>query len=351
MAYMKSKLVKSLLFFVLITLITLIFTSCNKGQQDLPKEINIGILRVPNDETIAIEQGLFDKYFSDKGIQCNFIVFDSGVEANQAFASGSIDFATMGNINSIIAFVRNLDVELIWIHEVLGDIEALVVRENDEINSINDLVGKKIATPFASTSHYILLNILKEAGIEEKVQLLDMKTTEIVAAWSRGDIDAAYTWQPSLGELIENGGRVLISSEDMLERGYITANVALVSKNFSEKYPDLVVSFIDCLAEANDIYLNDPERAAEIVSRNLGISPETALIQMQGSIWLTREEMISQKYMGTSEKPGNFVRVMKDTSDFLKAQGFIENSPSLEEFSEYINPYYIEKSLEKDDEI
>jgi len=341
MAYMKSKLMKSLLFFALIIMITLIFTSCNKGQQDLPKEINIGILRVPNDETIAIEQGLFNKYFSDKGIQCNFIVFDSGVEANQAFALGSIDFATMGNINSIIAFVRELDVELIWIHAVLGDIEALVVRENDEINSINDLVGKKIATPFASNSHYILLNILKEAEIEDKVQLLDMKTTEIIAAWSRGDIDAAYTWQPSLGELIVNGGRVLISSEDMLERGYITANVALVSKYFSDKYPDLDVSFIDCLAEANDIYLNDPERASEIVSRNLGISPETALIQMQGSIWLTREEMISQKYMGTREKPGNLVRVMKDTSYFLKAQGFIENSPSLEEFSEYINPYYI----------
>ncbi|MDY6895948.1 MAG: ABC transporter substrate-binding protein, partial [Thermotogota bacterium] len=212
-------------------------------------------------------------------------------------------------------------------------------------------VVKKIATPFASTSHYILLNILKETGIEDKVQLLDMKTTEIVAAWSRGDIDAAYTWQPSLGELITNGGRVLISSADMLEQGYITANVALVSKKFSQKYPDLVVSFIDCLAEANDIYLNEPERAAEIVSRNLGISPETALIQMQGSIWLTREEMISSMYMGTSENPGNFVKVMKDTSDFLYSQDFIENSPSLEDFSEFINPYYIEKSLEEDDEL
>jgi len=149
---------------------------------------------------------------------------------------------------------------------------------------------------------------------------------------------------------VSKESRVLISSEDMLEKGYITANVALVSKNFSEKYPDLVVSFIDCLAEANDIYLNNPKQAAEIVSKNLGISPESVLIQMQGSIWLTREEIISQKYMGTSEKPGNFVKVMKDTSDFLKAQGFIENSPNLEEFSEYINPYYIEKSLEKDDE-
>jgi len=343
---MKRKTLLSVLFLILVLTIIPFFSGCNNSPEDLPKEINFGILRVPNDETIAIEYGLFDKYFGEKGIKCNFIVFDSGVQANQALASGSIDFATMGNINSIIAMVRDLNVELIWIHEVLGEIEALVVRKDSGINTVYDLIGKKIAVPFASTSHYILLNILKEAGIENQVQLYDMKTTEIVAAWARGDIDAAYTWQPTLGELIANDGKVLVSSKDMLERGYVTANVELVRKDFAEKYPEIVISFIDCLSEAADIYRNNPQKAAEIVSKNLGITPEEALFQMQGSIWLTREEMISKTYMGTSKEPGDFVKVMKDTSDFLKDQGFIEVSPDLEEFEKFINPYYIEKSLE-----
>ena len=170
---------------------------------DLPEEINIGYLRVPNDEKIAKTEALFDEYFADKGIETNFLVFDSGVEANQAFASGSIDFASMGNTNGIIALSRGLDVELIWLHEILGEIEALAVRKDSGIEKVEDLAGKSIATTFASTSHYSLLQVLNEAGIADQVQLLDMQTVDIVAAWERGDIDAAYTWQPSLGSLLK----------------------------------------------------------------------------------------------------------------------------------------------------
>lgn len=36
---------------------------------DLPEEINIGYLRVPNDEKIAKTEALFDEYFADKGIR------------------------------------------------------------------------------------------------------------------------------------------------------------------------------------------------------------------------------------------------------------------------------------------
>lgn len=317
-----------------------------KSSTSLPKEINFGILRVPNDETLAIAEGLFDKYFTEKGIKCNFIVFDSGVDANKALASGSIDFATMGNTNGIVAKSLGIDVEMIWIHEALGEIEGLAVKNGSGINKIEDLVGKKVATPFASTSHYSLLNALKNAGIDDKVQLLDMQTTEIVAAWERGDIQAAYTWQPSLGNLLKDG-KMIVSSEDMAKEGYITANIDLVRKEFAQQYPDLVADFISCLTEAADIYRENPEKAAEIVAKELEITPEDALMQMKGSIWLIPEELIGEDYFGTSEKPGAFATVMKDTSDFLKDQGSIKNSPTQEEFNDYVNPLYIQKSIEK----
>ncbi|EOD01225.1 aliphatic sulfonate ABC transporter substrate-binding protein [Caldisalinibacter kiritimatiensis] len=342
---------KSIFAIVLIGIMLCSLVACNSDSEknnstSLPKEINFGILRVPNDETIAIAQGIFDKYFTEKGIKCNFIVFDSGSEANKALASGSIDFATMGNINSIVSLTMDLDVELIWIHEILGEIEALAVKNGSEIEKIEDLAGKKVATPFASTSHYILLNVLKDAGIENEVELLDMKTPEIVAAWERGDIQAAYTWQPSLGELLKDG-KILISSEDMVKKGYITANVEVVRKEFANKYPELVADFIACLTEAADIYRQNPEKAAAIIADELEITAEDALLQMQGSTWLTPEELLEESYIGTSKAPGAFATIMKDTADFLKNQGFIDNSPSQEEFNKYINSIYIEKYLER----
>lgn len=343
---------KKILLFTLLVIATLSLIACgnrsvkvDQSIDSLPDEINFGILRVPNDETIAIAEGLFDKYFTERGIKCNFIIFDSGVEANKALASASIDFATMGNTNAITALSRELDVEMIWIHEVLGEIEGLAVKSGSGINEIEDLIDRRIATPFASTSHYILLNILKEAGIEEKVQVLDMQTAEIVAAWERGDIQAAYTWQPSLGKLLESG-EVFISSKEMAEKGYITANVELARKGFATHYPDLVADFISCLTEAGNIYRQDPEKAAAIVADELEISQEEALFQMKGSKWLRPEELLGENYFGSRENPGAFATIMKDTSDFLQAQNSIEYSPTLEEFNEYVNPYYIELSLE-----
>lgn len=318
----------------------------NKDIGEYPKEINFGILRVPNDETIAIAEGLFQKTFEEKGIKCNFIVFDSGVEANKALASGSIDFATMGNTNAIIAFALGLDVEMIWIHEVLGEIEALAVKNGSEINKIEDLAGQKIATPFASTAHYSLLNALKNAGIEDKVQLLDMQTAEIVAAWERGDIQAAYTWQPSLSVLLKNG-KMLVSSKEMAEQGYITANVELVRKEFALKYPELVADFITCLAEAGDIYREDPVKGAAIVADELEITPEDALMQMKGSIWCTPEELLGDDYFGRTGEPGDFARIMKDTADFLQGQASIDKAPDQDAFNTYVNPVYIETAIEK----
>ena len=349
---MKKIILKRILLIVLVGFVAISLAACggnsNQAEQNgdsLPEEINFGILRVPNDETIAMVEGYFEEYFAEKGIETNFTVFDSGSEANQALASDSIDFATMGNVNAVTSLARDLGVEMIWIHEVLGDIEALAVKEGSGINKIEDLAGERVAVPFASTCHYVLLNALKNAGIEDEVQLLDMQTTEIVAAWKRGDVKAAYLWQPTLGEVLETG-KVLVSSKEMAEKGYITANVDVVRKEFSNKYPELVTDFITLLSEAADIYRNNPEKAAEIVSQKLEITPEEALKQMQGSTWHSREELLSEDFFGTSEKPGHFATIMKETSDFLKTQDSIDYSPSQEEFNEYVNPLYIENSLE-----
>mgnify|MGYP006278078283 CR=1 FL=1 len=353
---MKNSFLKKLSVVLMISLLVFSLAGCgneqtaqNENEEALPDEINFGILRIPNDETIAIAEGYFDKYFAEKGIEVNTTVFDSGAEANQALASGSIDFATMGNTNAITALSRELNVEMVWLHEVLGDNEALAVKNGSGIEKIEDLKGLRVAVPFASTAHYILLNVLKEAGIEDQVQLLDMQTAEIVAAWERGDIQAAYSWQPTLAKLLDNG-RALITSEDMAEKGYITANVEVVRKKFSDQYPNLVADFITAMAEAGDIYREDPQKAAEIVSNELGIEPEVALHQMRGTSWKTREELLSEDFFGTKENPGNFAKVMKDTSDFLQDQGSIEDSPSQKEYNEYVNPEYIKMSLENEEE-
>lgn len=338
-----------LVMFAFVLVFALVLVACGdkkkEASSELPKKINVGTIRVTNDKTLAQQKNFFKEFFEDRGIEVEFLFFDSGTAANVALAAGSIDFAGMGYTNAVVALSKNLDVELIWIHEVLGANEALVAREG--IRDVKDLVGKKVATPFSSTSHLSLVKALEMNGLTQTdVILLDMNTDDIVAAFERGDIDAAYTWEPTLSKL-KKRAEVLLDSEYMAAQGVTTVNVDLVHKNFSSKYPELVADYISALAKAGSFYASEPEKAFEAVATALSISPEEAEVQMEGTKWLTREEELSEDYMGSEAKPGHFHQVFEDTALFLREQKKLDRLPTREEIHGFINSSYIELSLNK----
>lgn len=334
---------------LLTAILTIVSVGCSKGAEkqegsgQYPKKMVIGVQNMPNDDTIARAQGMFDKYITEPyGVELEFKMFDSGKDVYTAVASDSIDIGLLGTSPAAIAGSLGLDVEMIWIHEVLGDIEALVVRDGLGVETVADLEGMKIATPFASTAHFSLLSLLADAGIEDKVELLDMTTTSIVAAWERGDIDAAYLWEPQLSNLKEMGGTMLMSSADCAKIGCVTANVEIANKDFADKYPQLVTGYIKAVNEAANLYRSNPNEAAKVVAEVLDITEEEALLQMQGGIWLTIDEMLGEEYFGTSDKKGTLATIMKETADFLEQQESIEKAPELSYFEEFVNPEFME---------
>lgn len=316
---------------LMMTLLLIVFvTGCSNGDQ----VVRLGLLRVPNDAMLAKQMGLFEEKFGALGYDIEYYNFDSGVDANKAVVSGDIDFATMGNINAIVALGNELDAELVWIHETLGEVEALAVTNESGIETVADLEGKRIATTFASTAHYVLLNVLKEEGIEDNVELLNMKTSEIVAAWNRGDIDAAYTWQPSLGSILDQGGSVLVSSADMIEKGYMTANVELARKSFADEHPELVEAYIECMSEAYDYFMSDTTDAINKLADELGLSVEEVELQTSGSIWTSLEEMQSDLFIE------GYINTMVEQTVFLQNQDFIDRSIDYDEMAVFINESY-----------
>lgn len=339
-----NKIIKTI---SILCAISTLFMGCGSSKSkevtaDEPKVVNIGTQQMPNDEGIAKAKGYFEE---EMGVEINLVEFDSGKDVNNALASGSIDFGLLGSSPATLGIANGADVELIWIHEVLGKVESLAVRNDANINSIKDLEGKKIATPFASTAHYSLLNALKLNGIGEKdVELLDMQPSDIYAAWQRGDIDAAYVWEPTLANLLTDG-KILLSSADMAEQGVITSNVEVVRKDFAKNYPELVTKYIKALDKGVGLYKENQDDAVKTIAGALQISEEDALLQMQGSMWLSAEEQLDSKYFGTSQSKGNLVKSLKDTANFLLEQKSITSVPKDSVFEQAVNPKYIEDAI------
>ncbi len=180
---------------------------------------------------------------------------------------------------------------------MIGRAEALVVK--DGIGSVADLKGKKVATPLASTSHYSLLAALDRAGLSERdVDVVDAEPDDIYAAWSRGDIDGAYVWNPNLAKIVADGGTVLVTSEELAREGKTTYDLAVVTDDFAAEHPDAVATWAGVQDRAVRLIKDDPDAAAAAIAAELNIRPQEAKAQVGDLIFLTAQEQAGADYLG-----------------------------------------------------
>src|SRR6202795_4023985 len=175
--------------------------------------------------TLAVTSGEIEKI---PGWHVEFKRFNSGAEVFAAIVAGDAQIGEVGSSPFAAAASRGIDVKAIYISGGAGEDEALVARNGSGINSLADLKGKRLAAAPVSTDHYMLLSTLKEEGIKPgEAIVLAIPQPEIVAGWQRGDIDAAFVWDPALGTLLQSG-KVLLTAQQAAQRGAVTFS-ALVS--------------------------------------------------------------------------------------------------------------------------
>jgi taurine transport system substrate-binding protein len=311
------------------------------GDSGRPAVVNIGTQQIPDDERVAIAKSYFQK---ELGTKVNVIEFQAG-DIRNAMIAKDIDFALLGSSSAALGIASGMDVEVVWIHDILGEAEELVARNGTGIRSIQDLKGKKVATPFTSTSHYSLLRAMELNGVPEKnVTLLDMQMPDIYAAWQRGDIDAAYAWDPILSSLLKSGA-ALLTSGDLAKKGVVTSNVEIVRKDFAQKYPEIVTDYVKAVNQAVELYRQSEKEATGAVAGAMNLTEPEALRQMQGSVWLDAKQQLGSDYLGTSAKKGGLVDSLTDTADFLYEQKDLASKPSRVSFEQAVNPSYVEKAI------
>ena len=158
--------------------------------------------------------------------------FDSGGDVMMAMASGDVQIGVAGSSPIAAAVSRGVDAQLFWILDNIADAEALVVRNGSGIVAPQDLAGKTLAVPFVSTTHFHALFALEQFGLTGKVKVINLQPSDIPAAWERGDIDAAFIWDPALGRL-KQSGHVLLTSGQLTDWGKATFDGLVVDKQFA----------------------------------------------------------------------------------------------------------------------
>jgi len=292
---------------------------------------------------IAKGQGWFDQM---AGAKIGWSEVGSGAEINTAMAAQSIDIGlAIGSSPTAAGISQRIPYQLIGMVDNIGPAEDMVVRAAANIKSPADFKGKKVATPFGSTSHFRLLGFLKTNGLTEKdVTVLDLKPDAEVAAWTRGDIDAAYVWSPAKSKMLEAGGVAFPTSQKLDAAGYVIADLIVARTAFSEAYPDAVTGFLHAYGNALTMYKSKPDDAAAIVAKEAGVTPDVAKRDMAEYDFVTFERQLSPDWLGTPGKAGKFAHVLKSTADFLVVQKSIREAPGVDAFEKAINTTFLQRA-------
>jgi taurine transport system substrate-binding protein len=293
------------------------------------KAIRIAYQAFPSGDLYVKNQGLLEKALPDYRI--TWTKFDSGASINTAFVAKSVDIAAIGSspVARGLSAPLNIPYQVAFVLDVAGDNEALVARNGTGIKDVAGLRGKKVATPFASTSHYSLLAALDKAGVKEsEVTIVDLEPQDILAAWTRGDLDAAYTWLPSLAE-IKKSGQVLISSRELATAGKPTLDLGVVSTAFADAHPDAVDAWRKAEAQALDQIATNPAGAAKAIGAELNLSPAEAQSQLSQGVFLKPADLAGDEWLGTEGKVGKLADNLVSAAEFLKGQQKIDAVPQL----------------------
>jgi taurine transport system substrate-binding protein len=299
------------------------------GSSPDKKTIRIAYQAFPSGDLIVKNQGLLEKALPDYEIK--WTKFDSGASINTAFVAKSLDIAAIGSspVARGLSAPLNIPYQVAFVLDVAGDNEALVARNGSGVADVAGLRGKKVGVPFASTAHYSLLAALDRAGVKEsEVTIVDLEPQDILAAWTRGDLDAAYSWLPSLDEL-KKTGKVLISSRELATAGKPTLDLGVVSTSFIEAHPEAVDAWRKVEAQALDVIASDPAVAGKAVGQELNLSPQDAQNQLSQGVFLKPADLASDEWLGTEAKVGKLADNLVSASEFLKKQQKIDAVPDL----------------------
>ena len=290
-----------------------------KADPSIKTTARIGYQKIPNADLVVKDRGLLEACMPNATIKWSN--FASGGDVVQGYGAKSIDIGLMGSSPATIALSKPLEmpISVIWIHDVIGSAESLVVRDKS-ITDINGLKGKTVAVPFSSTAHFSLLQALQDADLDPAadVKIINLEPEKMPSAWHGGQVDAAWVWDPVLSEL-KKDGQVVLSSADTAKAGKPTYDLGTASNAFMSANPE----FMDEWARVEDYAVKmideDPDKAAESIAVETGVGPKDVLALFPGYVYLRASQQADADHLG-----GKLGKDLFTTAKFLVAQGGID---------------------------
>ena len=214
---------------------------------------------------IVKERGTLDKALKEKGVNIKWVEFPAGPQLLEGLNVGSISLGESGEAPPIFAQAANPNLVYIANQPPAPKAEALVVKKDSEIQSIQDLKGKRVALNKGSNVHYLLLKILEANKLTlNDIEIVYLPPSDARAAFERGAVNAWVIWDPFFAAAEQQIGARVIATGENLVNNY---QFYLADRKFAEKNPEVVKAVVAELNESTKWVSEHKDEAAKLLQK------------------------------------------------------------------------------------
>lgn len=201
-----SKKIGFLLAGLCVVLLTLA-SSCRE-QPNVPTKVILaeGMQPIVAPVYVADAKG----FFKEQGLDVQLVPFPKGKLCLDAVLGGQANFGTVAETPLMHVGFQHQPVAILATMETATKNTKGVARKDKGVQKAADLKGRKIGVPIGGNAEYFMDVFLQKNGVSRKdVQVVNLNPPELIGAIVRGDIDAAFSFEPyitrSLNQLGDKG--------------------------------------------------------------------------------------------------------------------------------------------------
>ncbi|MFZ6774842.1 ABC transporter substrate-binding protein [Undibacterium sp. SXout7W] len=233
---------------------------------------------------IGTYKGGDSSYFNEAGVasipyKTVLAEFAAGNLIVEALASDSLDVGGMSEIPPIFAAASGAPMKVIAV--LRGDVnnQVVLVPKDSPITDPAQFKGKRIGYARSTTSHYFLLQLLKEKGLTFKdIQPVALPPQDALAAFKSGQLDA-WVIYGLVVELAKNQGARVLRTAD----GYLSGNYVISASNKAIADPlrhAAIGDYLQRLAKVYDWINRNPKAWAAKSGQIAGVPSQLFLNQV-----------------------------------------------------------------------
>ncbi len=268
---------------------------------------------------IAKEKG----FFEEENLEVELILMEDVKTRMPALAAGRVDAAAT-TVDTVLNFYSDKRPfrYLFAVDDSKGG--DGVVAHND-IQSVADLAGRRIAFTEGSVSQFYLGVLLRDAGLSlADIEPVNMTAGDAGAAFVAGRVDAAVTWEPWLtrGERAEHG-HVLVDSST--SPGLIVDIMVTTEERLGARAADFQ-AFYRAWVKAIEWRKANEAEADAIMARGVGGWLEEAAVFAETRAGVAYyDAAMNAAFIGAPGAPGGITRTISNALELGREAGLFDH--------------------------